>query len=93
MQLEPSEHESLDRLVGPWRILQLKRGWLDRRPLLEKFGVDILQRFAAPLAALESEDMLRVGDERVELTRKGLLRVDHLLPNFYAAEYRGARYT
>ena len=26
MQLEPSEHESLDRLVGPWRILQLKRG-------------------------------------------------------------------
>lgn len=26
MQLEPAEHESLDRLVGDWRILQLKRG-------------------------------------------------------------------
>ena len=32
-------------------------------------------------------------DMEVRLTRDGLLRVDQLLPVFYAPEYRNARYT
>jgi hypothetical protein len=55
--------------------------------------VDILKAHAGVLAALEAEGMLRVRGTRVTLTRAGLLRVDHLLPRFYAEEYRGARYT
>ena len=37
--------------------------------------------------------VLKIGDGRVQLTRQGLLQVDLLLPEFYAPEYRNARYT
>ena len=37
--------------------------------------------------------MLEDGTEEIRLTRQGLLRVDSLLPEFYAERYRGARYT
>ncbi|MDY7092426.1 MAG: coproporphyrinogen-III oxidase family protein [Acidobacteriota bacterium] len=85
----PSEDEKLTREV----ILQLKRGWLDRRPFQEKFGVDIRERFLQPLAELQEENLLDIEGDRIELRRPGLLRVDTLLPKFYAPEYRGARYT
>ncbi|MGH9868962.1 MAG: coproporphyrinogen-III oxidase family protein [Candidatus Polarisedimenticolia bacterium] len=74
-------------------ILRLKLGHLDARAFQAKFGVDILARHAGAFAQLQSEGMLRVESGRVVLTRAGLLRVDHLLPRFYADEYRGARYT
>jgi len=82
-------------------ILQLKLGRLDTRPFEEKFGVDVLDRYAEPLKRLESEGMLTVhrteghdnGHGRIELSRQGLLQVDTLLPEFYAEEHRGARYT
>jgi len=74
-------------------ILRLKMGYLDPQAFQTKFGIDILARHAGAFARLESEGMLRVEAGRVVLTRAGLLRVDHLLPRFYADEYRGARYT
>jgi oxygen-independent coproporphyrinogen-3 oxidase len=78
-------------------ILQLKLGRLETAPLREKFGVDVLDRFAGPLERLETGGMLVVhredGGGRIELTRRGLLQVDALLPEFYAEEYRGARST
>jgi len=78
-------------------ILQLKLGRLETAPFREKFGVDVLDRYAEPLRRLESEAMLAVhreGEEgRIELTRRGLLQVDTLLPELYAEKYQGARYT
>ena len=36
---------------------------------------------------------LTLGENRVTLTRQGLLRVDELLHEFFRAEHRSARYT
>ena len=41
----------------------------------------------------QANGMLIVKPERVELTRKGLLQADGLLPIFFEAEHRGVRYT
>lgn len=87
--LTPSDDERLTREF----ILQLKLGRLDTRPLAEKFGVDPLERFAAPLAELSERGMLEIDDRTIVLSRDGLLQVDSLLPNFYAPEYQNARYT
>lgn len=86
---ETSAEERLTRQM----ILQLKRGWLAKGPFLEVFGVDIFERYAAAFAGLEERGMLVRKGERVELTPAGLLRVDLLLPEFYDAAFRGARYT
>ncbi|HKY31874.1 MAG TPA: coproporphyrinogen-III oxidase family protein [Candidatus Polarisedimenticolia bacterium] len=74
-------------------ILQLKLGRLEAAPFARKFGRDVLAEHAGTFRRLEAEGMLVVRPGGVELTRKGLLRVDHLLPAFYAGEYHGARYT
>ena len=81
-----------DRLIRE-TILQLKRGALSRAHFLEKFGVDILERFAPAWERLRSHQMLRVSDDGVELTRQGLLQADALLPELYDERYRDARYT
>lgn len=81
-----------DRLIRQL-ILQLKRGRLETAPLGLEFGVDILDEFSGELAELGARDMLRTDDSSVELTRRGLLQVDTLLPTFYDRQYRGARYT
>jgi len=77
-------------------ILQLKLGRIETAPFREKFGVEVVDRFAGPLERLQAEGMLVVHREpdhgRIELTRRGLLQVDALLPEFYAEEYQGARY-
>jgi len=84
-----TEAERLTRQL----ILQLKRGYLERQPFQEKFGVDILERFGAAFAQLEEGGMLRREESGVRLTPAGLLQVDQLLPTFYDAKYQGARYT
>jgi len=86
---EPDDSERLTRET----ILQLKLGRLEPGYFREKFGVDILERFGEPFARLAGRKMLEVRDGAVRLTRAGLLRVDSLLPEFYAERYRGARYT
>jgi coproporphyrinogen III oxidase-like Fe-S oxidoreductase len=74
-------------------ILQLKMGRLEPEYFDRKFGADIAGRFAPALDHLRSQGMLAPDRGRIALTRAGLLRVDHLLPEFYAPEYRNARYT
>jgi oxygen-independent coproporphyrinogen-3 oxidase len=59
----------------------------------EKFGADVVARFAEPLGRLQARGMLRIGDGVIELTPAGLLQADGLLPEFYAPEHQGARYT
>jgi len=80
------------RLTREW-ILQLKMGRVETAYFRKKFGADPLARFAEPLGRLEGRGMLKVGDGVVELTAAGLLQADSLLPEFYAPEHQGARYT
>jgi oxygen-independent coproporphyrinogen-3 oxidase len=84
-----SEHERLTREM----ILQLKLGVLRSEYFERKFDVRILREFGETFAGLERRGMLELGDDGVRLTRQGLLQVDQLLPEFYAPEYRNARYT
>ena len=48
---------------------------------------------AAPFERLVARKMLEQRNGSIRLTRAGLLRVDTLLPEFYAERYQGARYT
>jgi oxygen-independent coproporphyrinogen-3 oxidase len=77
--LEPTRRELLIRET----VLGLKRGRLDVARLREKFGVDPLEEWAEEWRGLvESGDVERLLPEPV-LTRRGLLRVDELLPRFF----------
>jgi oxygen-independent coproporphyrinogen-3 oxidase len=80
------------RLTREW-ILQLKLGRVEMGYFEEKFGADVVARFAEPLGRLQARGMLRIGDGVIELTPAGLLQADGLLPEFYAPEHQGARYT
>ena len=73
-------------------ILQLKTGRLDVAYFQRKFGMNIVEEFAAEFERLQNEGWLAV-DGSVEVTRKGLLQVDRLLPAFFDPQYRGTRYT
>ena len=85
----PSVHQALVREM----ILQLKRGYLDSGYFKTKYNTDIQQQFKDAFAQHQSDGMLTVGPDRVELTRDGLLRVDSLLPAFFEPEHQGIRYT
>jgi oxygen-independent coproporphyrinogen-3 oxidase len=74
-------------------ILQLKTGNLDAGYFRGKFGSSILEDFADGFAQLADDGYLNVTPGGAELTRKGLLQVDRLLPVFFEEEYRTARYT
>ncbi len=81
-----------DRLIREL-ILQLKLGRVEPAYFQQKFGADIRERFKEPLASLAARDLLVRDNGVLELTRAGLLQVDHLLPAFYAPRYRNIRYT
>jgi coproporphyrinogen III oxidase-like Fe-S oxidoreductase len=86
----PTQEERLIREL----ILQLKRGTVQPRYFLDKYGVTIVERFAEPLASLRAEGYLAdAGEDAVSLTRQGLLRIDSLLPRFYLPQHTGIRYT
>jgi len=87
--LRPSEDQLLIREM----ILQLKRGYLDVSYFEQKFSTNILQRWSTVWARYAEDGMLTHTDARIELTRQGLLRVDALLPAFFAEEHQGIRYT
>jgi oxygen-independent coproporphyrinogen-3 oxidase len=70
-------------------ILQLKLGRVSFEPFRQKFGVDPLRRFQAPLAHLEEGGLLSTDDNSVRLTEEGLLRVDSLLPQFFLPTHGG----
>ncbi|MDA1272508.1 MAG: coproporphyrinogen-III oxidase family protein [Verrucomicrobia bacterium] len=76
----------IDQFVREF-VLRLKSG----RILFEsirKTHMDPLDHFAEPLRALENEGFLKISDSNVSLTREGLVRIDRLLPRFFAPEFR-----
>jgi len=87
--MRPSDHQLLVREM----ILQLKRGHLDRSYFRAKFGVDIVGRWNEIWQRYEAEELLHISNDRVELSRNGLLRVDALLPAFFELEHQGVRYS
>jgi len=87
--LEPTPRQLLIREL----VLLLKEGHLDTARLSEKHGVDVLQEFAEPFQNQQAAGYLQVHSTGVKLTRKGLLQVDSLLPEYFEAAHRQVRYT
>ncbi|HEY5314532.1 MAG TPA: coproporphyrinogen-III oxidase family protein [Pirellulales bacterium] len=87
--LRPTRHQLLVREM----ILQLKTGRLDAGYFRQKFGVEILQEWADAWQQYQSEGLLELDGDRIELSRAGLLRADALLPAFFEQEHQGVRYT
>jgi oxygen-independent coproporphyrinogen III oxidase len=74
-------------------ILQIKKGRIETSYFQQKYGVNILEEFAAPYKLLEAEGWLKLFPDAVETTTKGLLQIDRHLSNFFDPQYRGPRYT
>lgn len=87
--LKPTPHQILIREF----VLQMKEGHIDAASFREKFGVDVTEQFAEPLANQQKAGYLTVDGDRIELTRKGLLQADSLLPEYFEEEHRAVRYT
>jgi oxygen-independent coproporphyrinogen-3 oxidase len=82
-----------ERLIREF-ILQLKRGSVRPAYFREKYGVEVRERFRAPLASLAADGYLATSDDNsIVLTRDGLLRVDVLLQRFFLPRHTGVRYT
>ena len=82
-----------ERLIREF-ILQLKLGSIRPGYFRDKYQVDVLRRFRDPLDSIAADGYLAErGEERVALTREGLLRVDGLLKRFFLPEHLGIRYT
>jgi oxygen-independent coproporphyrinogen-3 oxidase len=87
--MTPTPHQKLIREF----ILQMKEGRVAAEPFRQKFGVDVLEEFRAPLKNQQAAGYLVVKDDSVQLTRKGLLQVDSLLPEYFEEQHRAVRYT
>jgi len=87
--LSPTPHQLLIREM----VLQLKEGRISAVPFRKKFGIDILDEFGAAFGRQQAAGFLTVEGDIVTLTRKGLLQVDTLLPEFFEPEHRAVRYT
>ena len=85
----PTENQKLIREM----ILQLKRGYLDAGYFREKFQVEITGKWSAEWQQHVDDGMVTIDGDRIELTRKGFLHADALLPIFFEPEHQGIRYT
>ncbi|MDB6117963.1 MAG: Coproporphyrinogen dehydrogenase [Verrucomicrobiaceae bacterium] len=82
-----------DRFVREF-ILKLKLGAVRPSYYINKFGEDPLKRFTPQLDYIVKEGFGHVTDDKIELTRDGLLQVDKLLHEFFLPQHRQyARYT
>jgi oxygen-independent coproporphyrinogen-3 oxidase len=86
---KPTNHQLLVREM----ILLLKRGYLDVDYFQNKFGVDITQQWNSQFQQHSENGMLTIEGGRIELSRKGFLNADALLPVFFEEEHQGIRYT
>jgi oxygen-independent coproporphyrinogen-3 oxidase len=73
-------------------ILQLKTGSLDAGYFRHKFGVDVWQQFQPVYERLSEEELLERDGETITLTRRGLLKVENFLLEFFEPELRAVRY-
>ena len=86
--LTPTGEERMIREL----ILQMKLGRVQAPYFESKFGVNIRERFAAPLRKLQDQGWLREEGGTLYLSRAGLLQVDKLLYDFFLPQHRTARY-
>src|SRR5262245_54007464 len=86
--LTPTDEERFIREF----ILQLKLGHVSRAYFRKKFGIELTEKFAAPLQRLKDWDFLTVEGDNVLLNREALLQVDRLLQEFFLPQHRGVRY-
>lgn len=87
--MEPSRHQMMVREL----ILLLKKGYLDRSYFQNKFETNIVEEWQSVWDEYVEAGFATVSDDRVELSRDGLLRVDGLLPAFFEPQHQGVRYT
>ena len=80
-----------ERLIREF-ILQLKLGHVSRAYFQKKFGIELCERFAAPMQTLKDWGFLAVEGDQVQINREALLQVDRLLHEFFLPEHRNARY-
>jgi len=73
-------------------MLQLKLGSMSIEKFTQKFGRDPREQFAQALASLKEQGFLTEGDNRIGITREGLLQVDRLLFEFFKPEHKTGRY-
>ncbi len=52
-----------------------------------------MKRFAPQLHWMQEEGFATLGDDKIVLTRDGLLQVDRLLHEFFMPHHRSNRYT
>lgn len=74
-------------------ILQLKLGKVNRNQFIQKFDVDIFERFDNTIYEFIRQNLIRRTDEGLRLTRTGLLQVDRMLSQFYLPEHQDIRYS
>ena len=74
-------------------VLQLKEGIVRVGPFRNKFGIDVREEFREALGRQAQAGYLAVEGETIRLTRKGLLQVDTLLPEYFEPAHRAVRYT
>jgi oxygen-independent coproporphyrinogen-3 oxidase len=87
--LRPTSEQLLIREM----ILQLKRGFLDVSYFSNKFDTNIVEKWKSEFETHRDNGLLTFTEERVELTRKGFLHADAMLPVFFEKEMQGIRYT
>lgn len=85
----PTKHQMLIREM----ILLMKKGYLDVEYFSNKYGADIRTEWPDAWREYEQEGLITKSARGIELTRKGLLQVDGMLPAFFEPEHRGIRYT
>jgi oxygen-independent coproporphyrinogen-3 oxidase len=73
-------------------ILQLKTGKLELNYFQQKFGVNVWEEFHPVFSQLEKDELAERGETQVQLTRKGILQVDHFLSEFFEPELKAVRY-
>jgi oxygen-independent coproporphyrinogen III oxidase len=86
--LTPTADERLIREL----VLQLKLGYIHRSYFIQKFGVDPAVRFDDAVQRLRQWGFLQVQEDRLQLSRAGLLQVDRLLHEFFLPQHRTDRY-
>ena len=73
-------------------ILQWKLGKIRPPYFLEKFGIDLQERYGKILKDWKEQGILNMEGEEWTLSREALLRVDSLLDKFFLPQHQDARY-
>ena len=87
--LQPTAHQLLIREFA----LLMKEGHVDTSRISQKYGVNVVEEFSDALSNQQAAGYLKVEGDQVKLTRRGLLQVDSLLPEYFEPTHRAVRYT